>query len=250
MDIPTHPDASAPRTSLLSLLALGLSIMCPVPLFGLAGAVLGGISLRRISASGGTLTGGAPAKAAVILGTIATAGQLYLFFGAMQAWTFYRKQMQPAMVQAFEAIESGVVDSAPPVFGTAVLEELTPARLEAVRTVLSEQVGTGVAVRIGMREQVKSFQTLVRTRSVQPGTTMGSADSTAVPCTIHAGEAELFAWVFFDADMLQPGNVLVTDVLVQLADGSALTLLPAGPASELATSWLGWDVMELHESPR
>jgi hypothetical protein len=222
--------------------------MCPIPLFGLTGALLGGLSLRRIAASRGMLTGGAPAKVAVIIGLIVTAGQLFIFFGFAQAWTFNRKQLHPAMVRAIEAIELGDINTSPPIFTTQTSTQLTPERLEAVRTFLLNEAGSGMEVRINIRRQLNGFRTLFRWDSVRPGGTSGADESPGIPCTIHGDRADLLAWVFFDAHTMQPGNVLVTDVMVQLPDGAVLTLLPDGPAQILATTWLEWDVHNPEET--
>ncbi|MFG0258021.1 MAG: hypothetical protein ACF8GE_08985 [Phycisphaerales bacterium JB043] len=240
MDTAAEPDVTT-RTSLMALVALGLSVMCPIPALGLVGAILGALSLRRIGLSGGRLSGGGPAKAAVILGLIATSLQVFLLFGAAQSWTYYRRQMQPEMVRAIEAIGSPTLETNPPVWDTIVLERLTPERHDEVRALLE---GQRVRVRIGIGEMWRSFATLVRGSSVRPSGAGGPSAAQAVPCTIEIDEEEMFAWFFFDADALSNKQLRVSDVMFVMEDGRVTTLLPDGPANELASEWLGWVVEE------
>jgi hypothetical protein len=242
---PDETSQPAQRTSLMALVALGLSLMCPVPMSGLCGALMGGIALRRIGASGGRLSGGGPAKVAVVLGVIVTAMQMFVLFGVAQSWTFYKKQMLPIMDEAVVALVSLEVHEDQELWSQGFLESVEVSRLSGVRDRLGLWEGAGARVRIGGGEMWRSFRTLFRSASVRAGGGGGVAAPQAVPFGLVVGDEEYFGWFFFDSVELENGLLLVEDVLIEIDDGTALTLLVDGAASELATGWLGWELLAI-----
>jgi hypothetical protein len=78
----TWPPEHPPRTSILAVTSLVLSLACCIPGLGALGMVVGAAALFAIAGAHGTLRGKSPAIAAIVIGLVTSLFWVVLIFGA------------------------------------------------------------------------------------------------------------------------------------------------------------------------
>ncbi len=218
-----------------------------LPLFSLAGAVMGGIALLRIERSGGRLGGRRAALIGLFLGLIATIIQGATAGGALAAYFPVKRHIAPTMESALRAAAAGDLTTASALLGTGPGTGTGEERISRFLLAIEDRLGPWVEVRfdIGVLAEAAREVRLGAARAsaaAQPG-----GDLPKPVVLVHARGAAL-AFLYPDQAALGRRQVRIVDALVILphdasAAPDAVALSRDGPAAALG-KWLGANIIE------
>jgi hypothetical protein len=151
------PDFTEQRTSVLAIIALVLGILCPIPLLGLLGAILGIIALFVISGSQGRLKGRGLAIGGIVLGLLGTmvwVGGTILTITGMQ--TFSKMFVTPS-VKVILDIESGDLNAARAGLAKATGDRVTDEDLIKFKDAYQAELGNFKKSPGGILEMISGY---------------------------------------------------------------------------------------------
>jgi hypothetical protein len=245
-------DEGPQRTSALSIASLVTSLGCCIPGVGLIAIFLGVISLGLIGRSQGRLSGRAPAAIAIILGLMGTVIWGAIGAGALQALTFYEKQMAPVAERAIIAADAGNM--------SALRAEMTQ---QAGESITAERVAFFIATIESSQGEIRgtdtSFGTIINAFGrIYGGQQQGSRgyvnqsggqdDYAPVPVVVACDNGDVIAWAIFDAASFGQGPPKLSDIMVQMPDQAAVALRDDGPAQDFVQGF-GWTLIEPGQQP-
>lgn len=234
-DVMEQYDDRPARTSVMAVLSLLCSIpFCCVPLTGVLGVILGAMSLAFIGKSHGRLTGKPAAIAGIILGIATTALWTAAVIGALQAKTYYTKNMVPVGEGIVLAMEQGDVDGVRVHFTQDANDELTDARIALVAERMDRELGGFVEAPTGIGRMIEQFGESFQGFQGQGGSTYqgGPGKPAPIPVAMEFDKGAATMWILVDPDALENQQVILMDAVLMLPTGEGVPMLPDGPAIE------------------
>lgn len=176
------PEYLEPKTSLLAIFAFVVAILglvaCCIPGVGPLGLLLGVLALVTISMSGGRKKGGGFAIAAIVIGLIAGAINVFVVIGAVMGgkqWSELGVVVEAIEARDLQAVESRLGSAAAAQLDQAMLDAFADSvnahygamqqrpqgLLEAVQVVLKASTGTSNAQGASQREYTPPDHTIL-----------------------------------------------------------------------------------------
>lgn len=216
-----------PKTSILAIFAFVVSLIgliaCCIPGVGPLGLLLGVLALVLISMSGGRKKGGGLAIAAIVIGLIAGAINVALFFGAAAAgreWSALGEVIESVEARDLQQTQSHLVSSQ--------AQQLDQAQLDAFASALSAEYGAMQARPEGMGELImlvvevgQSIEPLQRDveQEYSPG------QYSPVPLALPFDQGAVLFMLVIPSQGATAGRV-IHNLAFEAADGSLVWLLP------------------------
>lgn len=237
------PELDAPpRTSAMSIASLVTSLGCVIPGVGLLAVVLGIVALGLIGRARGRLSGRGLAATGIILGLISTVLWGAVAAGGLQAWTFYTKQMAPVGDRAIMAAAAGDLDALRAEMTQSAGESVDAQRMAFFISTIEDDQGAIVSVETNISTMSQAFGRVFGGSQGGGGGAQPGSDVAPVPVALRCAQGDVLAWPIFDAQSFNGGTPLLADIMVQLPNQQAVTLLEDGDGAIFARQ-LGWSVI-------
>jgi len=234
----------ADRVSLTAVFSLLCSLpCCVIPLLGLVGVALGALSLAFIGGSNGRLSGRGVAATGIVLGLVTSVIWGAIGFGALQAWTFYSKQMVPLADQTLVAMRDGDYTAARSFMSGGLSAALTDERMAWFIDTVQAEFGKIDFAASDFGRVAEGFGAV---KGAQGNMTMYGIGA---PFGLVCEKGTALGWVFFDENGLgqNPQRVEIDDMAALISSGGA-SLRETGPASSMIGS-MGIKLLRGPEAP-
>ncbi|MCA9309985.1 MAG: hypothetical protein KDA21_02205, partial [Phycisphaerales bacterium] len=196
---------------------------------GLAAAILAWMGLRQIASSQGRLAGRPLALLGLFLGLLTAVLQGAAVIGALMNFSALKVHLIPAVETFLAASEVGDYPKARGLL-SAEASGISDDRLAFFHANLTRHEGD-------IREVDASIQTVIRgieaMRDLQVPANTPAPDARPLPLDLMGNQLTL-AYIFVNQDAVNSNAVLLDDIMILRADGTALTLREDGPAATMA----------------
>ncbi len=204
-----------PRTSLMAIISMVLSLIgCCLPI-GFLGAILGVFSLVGISSSRGRVTGKGFAVAGIIIGVINTAIQVSLFVAMEKGFKAYVGITEPI----YKNLESGDFDSVRLALSGASATT-TDEQFIAFRNAYQAELGSFSRMPSGWVELVTNFVG----PEIGPNVGVFQGRNDMIPTPAHFDQGVALLIFQFDPAQTSGGPPLFVDLFIVLPDGTEILL--------------------------
>lgn len=151
------PALEPPRTSVLAIVALVLSLICFIPGFSALGFLLGVVAIAMIAGSKGRLSGNGLAVTAIVLGLLISVVWIGIGIGINQAATAVRTQLITPVNQAFVAWDQGDVKSIRAMLSTSANARFSDEQIQAFRAAYQAEFGAYRSMPDGIIAGLESY---------------------------------------------------------------------------------------------
>lgn len=151
------PALEPPRTSVLAIVALVLSLICFIPGFGALGVLLGVIAIVMIAGSQGRLSGNGLAVSAIVLGLIISVVWIGVGIGVNQAIVAVKTQLVAPVNQALVALGQGDVKAIRGLLSPNANARFSDDQIEAFRAASQAEFGAFRSIPDGIFAGIQSY---------------------------------------------------------------------------------------------
>ena len=208
-------------------------VVVGLPLLGLAGIVLGALSLVRKRAPNGREYERGPAVGAIIVGLATAVLQGAFGVGILRVYLAMPEQVVPVVGSMMEEIGEGNLSGARRALADPVQPNVPEARLGAfageVRAVCGPEIEASFSVGTIGRARAALTRALSNTQGLA-----APPDLFPKPVELVGSEGRLVVWLLLDDASLERDRVRIVDMMAMLPDGRCLVLLPAGRFAQFA----------------
>jgi hypothetical protein len=246
------PTMEPPRTSVLAIVALILSLICLIPGFGTLGVILGVISLLLISGSQGRVSGTGLAVTAIVLGLLVSVVQVGIVVGVNQFVGVARNKLFLPVNQSFAAFDAGDVAAARKVLTPAANLKVSDEQFTAFRAAYQAELGAFKGIPDGILSIFKAYTQFGPNMQKYQGKPGQPPAMIPIPAIFERGTA----LVILQVDPAGPGpggsdEVPVLDILIETTDGKTIKLSDhaGGTAAEVAPGTTPTDAAPASDTP-
>ena len=246
------PTMEPPRTSVLAIVALILSLICLIPGFGTLGVILGVISLLLISGSQGRVSGTGLAVTAIVLGLLVSVVQVGIVVGVNQALGIFKNKLLAPVNQSFTAFDTGDIAAARKVLTPAANLKVSDEQFTAFRAAYQAELGAFKGVPDGIVSTFQAYAKFSTNMEKYQGKPGQPPAMIPIPAIFERGTALVILQV--DPAGAGPGSndeVPVLDILIETTDGKTIKLSDhaGGTAAEVAPGTTPTDAAPASDKP-